>query len=130
MNKALTFLFLLSVFVTTFLPAKDTDFGWHYRCGEKFLREHAPCIKNELSYFLPEYQSFNTNFVYDAGIAFVYDRFGFLGLSVVGGMVMVLAAYLFLQLTNNAWYSFLSFYSIYFLSSLIFSSGLRGQILT
>jgi hypothetical protein len=130
-NKILIFLFLLSVFLTSFLPVKDTDFGWHYRCGEEFINSGKLCLENNYSYFLPKYQAYNPSFLYDIGLAFVYDHFGFLGISIAGGIVMVLAAYIFLNLSRvNLWQKFAAFYLIYFLSSTVFAYGLRSQSIT
>ncbi len=125
MNKLLVILFLFSVFLINFLPVKDTDFGWHYRCGKE------NCTKNHFSYFLPDYPAANPSFLYDKTLAFIYDRFGFVGVSVFGGLIMTLAAYFFLLITDNeSSITFLFFCLVLFLSWPVFNLGLRSQIIT
>ncbi len=119
MNKATVLLFIFSVFLINFLPVKDTDFGWHYRCGKE------SCIKNNFSYFLPDYKAAYPSFIYDKSLAFVFDRFGFVGTSLTGALVITVAALIFAQLTN--WYFF---YLLLFLSWPVFNLGLRSQIIT
>jgi len=130
-NKLLVFLFLLSVFLLSFLPVKDTDFGWHYRCGHDFLESGKLCLENNYAYFLPDYQSHNPSFLYDFFLAFVYDRSGFFGVSIAGAIAITLAAFIFLNLSEaDLWQKFIAFYLIYFLSSAVFAYGLRSQIVT
>ncbi len=119
MNKLLIILFLLSVFLINFLPVKDTDFGWHYRCGKE------NCTQNHFSYFLPNYQAANPSFLYDKALAFTYDHFGFIGVSFTGAAIMTAAALIFSQMAN-----FLLFYPVLFFSWSILNLGLRSQILT
>lgn len=128
MKKIVVILFLISVFLLGFLPIKDTDFGWHYRCGKEFLTSGSLCIKNNFSYFLPNYQSYYTGHLYDIILAFIYDHFGFNGLSVLYSTLILTAAYLFISLTSWSWLTTIFFYLVFFLSSNVFSLGLRSQI--
>jgi hypothetical protein len=133
MRKIVIVLFLISVFFISFLPVKDTDFGWHYRCGKEFFKSgsFALCTKNNFSYFLPEYKSYNPHFFYDVGLAFIYDHFGFIGISSIGGIIMVLSAGVFLYLVGiPLWFKIIAFYLNFFLSYSVFNLGLRDQILT
>ena len=133
MKKIVVILFLISVFFISFLPVKDTDFGWHYRCGKEFLKSgsFALCTKNNFSYFLPDYKSYNPHFFYDVGLASTYDHFGFIGVSLMDSIIMVLAAGIFLYLINMPlWLKIIAFYLNLSLSYSIFSLGIRDQILT
>ena len=130
-NKILTIVFLLSVFFATFVPIKDTDFGWHYRCGKNFWEKKSLCTKNEFSYYLPDYQSANPHLIYDMISSFIYDRFGFNGLTVLFSTSMVLAALLFLYLTSGFLaIKMVGFFLIIFLSDAVFSLGWRSQIIS
>ncbi|PJC82679.1 hypothetical protein CO006_02370 [Candidatus Roizmanbacteria bacterium CG_4_8_14_3_um_filter_35_14] len=128
MKKIIVILFLISIFFLSFLPVKDTDFGWHYRCGREFFTKKNLCLKNTFSYFLPNYQSANPHFLYDIGLALVYDHFGFNGLSVLYSLLMLAAAYLFIYFTSFSWLGIISFYLLFFLSLTVFGLGLRSQI--
>lgn len=130
MKKIFIFLFFVLVFLTSFFPIKDTDFGWHYRCGKEFLTSGSLCIKNNLSYFLPNYQAYYTGHLYDITISFIYDHWGFLGISFVGSIVFTLAALIFTKLINNIKLGFIAYFIFFALSYSIFSLGFRPQIIT
>ncbi len=131
MKKWLLILFLASVFVYSFLPVKDTDFGWHYRCGNEFLTHGSLCIKNTFSYYLPNYVSNNPSFIYDIVLAFVFNHFGFSGVSFLGSIITTIIAFVFLKLTKgNLILKIIAFYCIFILSDLVFNLGLRSQTLT
>lgn len=127
----MTYLFLISVFLINFLPVKDTDFGWHYRCGNEFLTKGILCTSNRFSYFLSDYQAFNPSFLYDIGLGFIYNSTGFIGVSVFGALLMTLCAFLFIKLTRGSlWISASFFYAVLFLSQVVFNLGLRSQIVS
>jgi hypothetical protein len=130
-NKIIIFLFLLSVFIISFLPVKDTDFGWHYRCGKEFLTKGKLCTKNDFSYFLPNYQSANPHLLYNILIAKIYDRFGFNGLSFLYGLMMALSGLIFIALSPSLlWIQIISFSLIFFLSYNVLGLGLRSQMVS
>ena len=130
MKKVLTILFFVLVFLLGFFPVYDTDFGWHYRCGKEFLASGSLCIKNNFSYFLPNYQAYYTGHLYDIIIAFVYDHWGFLGISFVGAIVFTLTALIFIKLINNIKLGFTTYFISFILSYSILSLGFRPQIIT
>jgi len=129
MQRVLIILFSLTVFFLAFLPIRDTDFGWHYRCGEELITQGKLCISNDYSYFLPDYKAYYPSFLFDALNAFVYDHSGFIGLSTIGGLVIVLAGLLFLSISRGSLIVRMSmFMVVYILSSVVFNLGLRSQI--
>ena len=130
MKRIVVVLFLISIFLISFLPVKDTDFGWHYRCGKEFLNSGSLCIKNNFSYFLPNYKFYYTGHLYDILIAFIYNRWGFLGISVIGSLIFVLTTIFFTKLINNIKLAFLFYFISFFLSYPILSLGLRPQIIS
>lgn len=131
MKKIITILFLLSVFVLGFLPVKDTDFGWHYRCGNQFLTTGKLCLTNEFSYFLPNYKAYYTGHLYDIILAFVYNHGGFLAVSILGALLFLLSAFVFLYLIRaDLIVKIVAFFSVFFLSYSIFDLGLRPQIIS
>ena len=131
MNKWILIVFLLSVFFVSFLPVKDTDFGWHYRCGKQFFDQKSLCTKNEFSYFLPNYRSSNPSLFYNIILALTFDRFGFTGVDILGSIIFTLSALLFVKLIRaKRLLAITGFFLSSFLSYSTFALGLRSQIIT
>lgn len=131
MKRVAVGLFLTSVFILSFLPVKDTDFGWHYRCGNQFLTSGKPCLSNQFSYLLPNYQAYNPSFLYDISLAFVYNRFGFLGVSLLGAAVLTLSALFLIKVFNGPLSArFIAVYLSFWLSYSVFNLGLRSQMVS
>ena len=130
MKKIFTILFFVSVFFLGFFPVKDTDFGWHYRCGKEFLTAGVLCIKNNFSYFLPNYHFYYTGHLYDIILAFIYDHWGFLGISLVGSIIFTLTALVFVKLIKNIKLGFVTYFISFILSYSVLSLGFRPQIIT
>lgn len=131
MKKIILICFLLTVFFVSYLPVKDTDFGWHYRCGNEALTQGKLCTSNTFSYFLPDYKAYYPSFTYDIMLAALYNTFGFTGVALVGGMIMSLAGYLFLKIIHSPdWMKMTSFLTVIALSQTVFAQGLRPQLIT
>jgi len=130
-KRIIVILFLLSVFFLGFLPVKDTDFGWHYRCGNQFLTTGKLCLTNEFSYFLPNYKAYYSGHLYDITLAFIYNHGGFLAVTILGALVFTSSALIFLYLIRaELLLRMFSFIVIFFLSFPIFNIGFRPQILS
>jgi len=147
-NQSL-FLILLFIFILGFSPVKDTDFGWHYRCGLPRNPEHTlgtfwlrgkqiitgdtPCLKNTFSYYLSNYQAYYSSFLSDLSIATIYDFGGkFIGLSIFGSMLFVISAifFIFIFPQINIFVSTFIFSLIFWLSSGVLDLGIRAQNFT
>jgi hypothetical protein len=130
-KKITLILFLPLVFCIGFLPVKDPDFGWHYRCGNQFLTTGKLCLSNEFSYYLSDYKAYYSGHLYDILLAFIYNHGGFIAISIAGALVYVLSAYFFTKLISQEnLIKFISFIVIFFLSISIFGLGLRPQIIS
>ena len=90
MKKTAIVLLCLTALIFGFQAAKDTDFGWHFRCGKELLAGR-PCMENNYSYFLPDYKAYYPGFVYDTLLAINYDHFGFTGLSLINSLILLLS---------------------------------------
>ena len=130
MKKITVILFLISVFFVGFFPVKDTDFGWHYQCGKEFLTSGSLCIKNNFSYFLPNYQTFYTGHLYDIILAFIFNHWGFLGVSFAGSIIFMITSFVFIKLINNIELGFVTYFISFALSYSILRLGIRPQIIT
>jgi len=121
----------MTVFFLGFFSVKDTDFGWHYQCGNQFLTTGKLCLTNEFSYFLPYYKAYYTGHLYDIILAFAYNHGGLLTVSALGGVVFVLSALFFVFLIQAGLpIKIGAFLSAFFLSYSIFDIGLRPQIIS
>lgn len=130
LKKIIYATFAVLLLLVFFLPIKDTDFGWHYRCGEEFLKSGKLCLTNEFSYFLPNYHWANPNSLYDISLALIFDAFGFWGVSVFGSLIFTAIFLILLKLLNGDWWvKTFALIAMVLLSQNVFSLGYRSQIL-
>lgn len=130
MKKVIIALLCLTVLIFGFQALKDTDFGWHYRCGKELLTGH-PCLDNHFSYFLPDYKAYYPSFVYDTVLAIGYDRFGSLGLSALNSLVLLCCVILLYQLIKgHLWLKVALPLLVLFTPGPSITLGLRPQVLT
>jgi len=109
-------------------PTLDTDFGWHYRCGEQFLTTGSWCQVNRYSYYLPNYYWGYSTLVYDLMLVLVYRLSGFVGTMHFGALIMTTLSYLWYRRYGRV---FLVSYWIFFIGAAgLLSLGFRAQILT
>ncbi len=128
--KILLTLLVASLLLIFFLPVNDPDFGWHYRCGEQALTQRQPCLTNNFSYFLPGYQWAYSGLIYDVTLAWVFDNFGFFGVSFLGAIIFSAIFLLFYFLIRGPFLvKTTAIFFIIFLSQNVFSLGYRSQIL-
>ena len=123
-------LFFFSIFLLTYLPVIDTDFGWHYQCGKEMFTLGKLCTKNTFTYYLSDYQWANSNFLYDLLTFGIFDQTGFLGIAVLGSLVFVLIALMLWFLFKGSTLVKMIFIYLLFLlpSWSIISLGFRSQI--
>lgn len=125
------FLFFLLIFIIFLLPTTDPDFGWQLRCGQEFLTTGQLCLKNTFSVLLPNYEWAYPILVYPAIVTFVFERFGFWGLSLLNTLVITTAyAFLFHAIKNNNFQKMVFLLASIPLSWVVFSLGFRSQILS
>lgn len=129
-NKILLILLAASLVLIFFLPVNDPDFGWHYRCGEQTLTQHQLCLTNNFSYFLPDYQWVYSCLVYGVTLAWTFNNFGFMGVSLLGAVIFSSVFLMFYFLAENlSLVKIAAIFFIIFLSQNVFSLGYRSQIL-
>lgn len=130
-KKVAAYLLLVSSFIFGFQAVKDTDFGWHYRCGEQIIKEGRLCLTNEFSYFLPNYQAAYPSFLYDFVLAFTYDRLDFNGVAALGALLTAFASLLIFQtLKGSTALKLLAIILILKFSGPTLTLGLRSQSVT
>ncbi len=130
MNKLVIVLVFLTIFFASFIPVKDTDFGWHYRCGVELLQGN-PCTTNTFSYHLANYRAYYPSFIFDAITAFTYDAVGFNGLSLFYALAITSVFYLIYLISGKKLItSALGYSLILYLSHGTLGLGWRPQIVT
>lgn len=130
-NKIVILLSFLIFISIGFLPIKDTDFGWHYRCGNQFLTTGKLCLTNEFSYYLSDYKAYYSGHLYDVILAFIYNHGGFLAVSLFGAFIFALSLFFLSRITKQPFIvSSMLFLGIFYLSYHVFGLGLRPQILS
>lgn len=87
-------LYFVSLFLNLMTPLRDTDFGWHYRCGLEFLNFGQFCWQNKFAYFLPDYRWGYSSLISDLLSAFIYNSTGFVGFPLFQGLLLLASALL------------------------------------
>lgn len=87
------------------------------------------CTSNTFSYFLSDYKAYYPGLLYDISLALIYDRFGFNGVALAGGLIITLSSYFFSKLLLCPdWLKDSLFFLFYFLSLTVFGLGVRPQV--
>lgn len=130
MKKVSIVLLCLAALLFGFKAMKDTDFGWHYRCGKELLTGH-PCLKNDYSYFLSDYKAYYPSFIYDAFLTLSYDNLGFTGLSILNSIILLFCVILlFLLIKGPFWLKTTLPLLVLFTPGPSIALGLRPQVFT
>ena len=84
----------LAVFLFALYPYRDYDWGWHFRYGE-YLLATGHILKNDIfSWTMAGYPWINHSWLYDPIQYLLFKNFSFLGLSLAGALVTLLAFYI------------------------------------
>jgi hypothetical protein len=122
------YILLVVAFFLGFLPISDTDFGWHYRCGLDLINNGNLCDFNEYSYYLPKYFFAYPSWLFDSSMAIVFNKFGFVGLSLLGALLFTAIIYILIKDIHSNLAKILAGV-IFFIGSLtIIQIGYRPQI--
>ncbi len=131
LNKLFSFLVYSGLFLFLLYAYRDFDFGWHYRYGEYFLKNGEILRKDIFSWTMEGYKWVNHSWGYDLLVYLIYNNFSFLGLSIAGALISLLAFII------GVWKFKLSYIEkailAIFYSSLVSGviwQGLRSQVLS
>ena len=103
-HKLLTFLLFVTVFLASLYNSADLDLGWHLKYGEHFVNPPAGESRilkvNTFSSEMTNYKYPNTSWASDVILYIIYSKFGFLGISLLGALIITLTFYFFAKAAN------------------------------
>lgn len=86
----LSLVLLLGVFFGSLFIPTDPDLGWHLKYGESFFENGKVLKENTFSRLMPDYKWDNSSWGTDLITYQAFNSFGFLGVSVLSALVIVL----------------------------------------
>ena len=129
--KLLSFLPYLIVFLFSLYVPSDPDLGWHLKYGEYFFQHGSVLRDNTFSTMMPHFHWANTSWLTDVLTYGVFHLGGFVGLSVLGAVVVTLTFYFFSKVANlTLWDQAFLFTFLLYLEQPVNAVSFRGQQLT
>lgn len=124
------FPFVLVFSFSLFAPY-DTDMGWHLKYGEYFFQHYAVLRENIFSTMMAGYPWINSSWATDLLTYITFTNFGFLGISILGALVVAATFYFFSKAAKlSFWEQTILFPVILYLESPFIEVSFRGQQLT
>ena len=125
------FFAVAAVFLGALANPQDFDLGWHLKYGEYVAEHKSLLLENTFSSAMPEYRYVNHAWGTDVMTYVIFKQFGFLGLSVVGSLVIAAAWFVFARASRfDFWQMALTTpLALYFFSYLL-GESFRGQFLS
>src|SRR5690242_14430939 len=127
--KIFTLGIYLTLFTSLLYPYRDKDWGWHYKYGEYFLQHGEFLIRDIYSWTLAGYAWINHSWLFDPLLYTLFNRVGYLGLSLSAGLITLLVFYLITRGHKLAYWQ-LGIAALFF-SNLVetgIREGLRSQV--
>ncbi|MBI2022745.1 hypothetical protein HYS97_02770, partial [Candidatus Daviesbacteria bacterium] len=119
------------VFIAAIYQPNDLDLGWHLKYGEYFF-QHGTILKDNIfSTDMTDYKWPNTDWATDLITYAIFSKFGFLGLSFTGALVITLTFLFFsLAFKLSFWQKALIFPILLVLEKTFNLVSFRGQLLS
>jgi hypothetical protein len=122
------FLPYIFVFIASLYWPKDPDLGWHLKYGEYFFKHHQILRDNIFSTMMPDFHWANGSWGTDVLTYFIYNHWGFLGLTLASALIITLTFFSFSKAAKFTFFENALFFPILvFLESAMSSSSFRGQ---
>lgn len=119
------------VFVSSLFNTADSDLGWHLKYGEYFFKNQQILTTNIFSSDMVGFPWVNSSWATDLLTYTVFSRFGFYGLTLLGGLVITLIFYLFARAARlSFWEKAIIFPLLIYLEEPLLVISFRGQLLT
>src|SRR3989344_6687320 len=120
-----------TIFFSSLFHPADPDLGWYLKYGEYFFKKHEILRENIFSSQMANFSWVNHSWGTDLISYLTFDSFGFLGLSILGALVITATFYFFAKAArlDNFEKALIFLFILYFLSSMN-SVSFRGQLLS
>lgn len=129
--KILAFLTSLTVFLFLLYPPTDSDLGWHLKYGEYFFQNKQILRQDIFSHTFQGYPWINHSWLFDIFTYLTFSKLGFLGLSILGALIVFVALKLVLKTIKvSPIETFLSFAVFIFLAKDSLKVSIRSQFLS
>jgi hypothetical protein len=120
---------LILVFIASLYRPYDADLGWHLKYGEHFFKTGQILRDNIYSTMMPDFKWANIAWLTDLISYTAYSLGGFLGLTILGALVVALTFYFFsLAFKLNFFEKALIFPILLILEHPVNQVSFRGQI--
>lgn len=86
-GRTLRVVFFLTAFLLFTRFGIDPDFGWHLAYGQKYLETGQVYRADEFSWTMPGYIWGNYFFLYQALVAYIFSKLGYLVLGIIFGII-------------------------------------------
>ena len=129
LDRGLTALIYVALFLYFVYPYSDFDWGWHYRYGEYFFTHHQVLRHDIFSWTMPGYEWVNHSWLYDLVLYVLYTKAGFIGLSLAGAFIGLITFHLCIYRTRLAFWQ-TAVLAVFFvaLTRDILLQGIRTQV--
>ncbi len=130
-NFAFNLLAYSTIFFSSLFHPSDPDLGWYLKYGQYFFDKHEILRENIFSSQMAGFSWVNHSWGTDLISYLTFDSFGFLGLSILGALVICATFYFFAKTArlDNFEKALIFPFILYFLSSMN-SVSFRGQLLS
>lgn len=129
--KFLSFLPYIFVFIASLYQPWDSDLGWHLKYGEYFFKYGHILKENVFSTEMPDFIWANTSWGIDLIYYGAFSTLGFLGLTLLGALVVALTFYFFSKAFNlDNWHKAIIFPFMVILEDPVNQISFRGQMLS
>lgn len=119
------------VFVASLKYPIDRDLGWHLKYGEYFFTHNKLLGDNIFSTEMPAYKYINSAWGTDILTYLVFHNLGFIGISLLGALVITLTFYFFSKAASLSLYQqSILFPLILYMEQPVIGYSFRGQLVS
>lgn len=131
MKNLISLVAYLSVFFGSLYLPNDPDLGWHLKYGEYFFKTGKILRDNIFSTMMPDFKWVNHSWASDLLFYLSYNSLGFLGVTLLGALVVTLTFYFFSKAFRlSFWDKVFLFPIVLYLVSNVNAVSFRSQLMS
>ena len=124
-------LIFLIVFLYSVYPYGDKDWGWHYKYGEYLLTQGKILTQDIFTWTMQGFKWSNTSWLYDPLVYILTKTTGYIGFSILGGIVYFLVFYtLVSNFKLSYWKKAIVAFFFVLMGEMAILEGFRSQVLS